>query len=314
MFYNVENLYDPYNDTTILDDEFTAEGKKHWTYRKFREKITRVARTVIAAGGWDTVAFAGFCEVENRYVLNKLIYDSPLRSYGFRIIHHDSPDARGVDVAALYQPQKMRLLGFRYFSILFPFDTAARTRDILYVKAVLFETDTIHLFVNHWPSRRGGQGASSPRRNFVAARLRALMDSVQGASPGCVLVAFGDLNDEPGDESIRKYLGAGTDPGDTGRYLNLMGMKHLKWTEGTIRYRSRWSVFDQYIVSRNMLDGNSSLVTSPALAVICRFPFLLEDDPSFFGMKLDRTYVGPRYHGGFSDHLPVLLEIRKRGH
>jgi hypothetical protein len=312
LFYNVENLYDPYDDSTTMDDEFTPTGRKHWTYGKFQAKLNHLARTLISVSRWDTLGLIGFCEIENRFVLNKLIYDTPIKPYGYRIIHRDSPDARGVDVAAIYQPKKLKLISFRYFPIRFPFDTTARTRDILYVKALLFGTDTIHLFVNHWPSRMGGQDESSPRRNFVACRLRTLMDSIRDRIPGCAVIAMGDLNDEPGDESIRRRLGAAVSYPDTSCYYNLMGMKNLPWTEGTIKYHGRWSIFDQFIVSRSMLDGTSALYTAPALAGVCKLPFLVKEDASYFGDQLSRTYIGPRYNGGFSDHLPVTVEIRKR--
>jgi hypothetical protein len=312
LFYNVENLYDPYDDSTTLDDEFTPAGKKHWTYGKFQAKLNHLARTLISISRWDTLGFIGFCEIENRFVLNKLIYDTPLKPYGYRIIHRDSPDARGVDVAALYQPKKLKIILLRYFPIRFPFDTIARTRDILYVKALLFGADTLHLFVNHWPSRMGGQEESSPRRNFVARRLRALMDSLRQRDRLCAILAMGDLNDEPGDESIRRKLGAAISYPDTSKFFNLMGLKDLPWTEGTIKYHGRWSIFDQFIVSRSMLDGTSSLYTTPALAGVCKLPFLVKEDASYFGDQLSRTYIGPRYNGGFSDHLPVTVEIRKR--
>ena len=136
-FYNTENLYDPYDDTTTLDNEFTREGLKHWTYGKFRAKLNHLAKTMIAMMGNDTLAFIGLCEVENKYVLNKLVYDSPLKSWHYRIIHHDSPDARGVDVAALYHPKKLTIIKYRYITVTFPFDTLSKTRDILYMKGLL---------------------------------------------------------------------------------------------------------------------------------------------------------------------------------
>ena len=308
MFYNVENLYDPYDDSTTLDDEFTREGSKKYTWGKFRAKLNHLAKTVTTAGGWDTLAFIGLCEVENRYVLNKLIYETTIKRFGYRIIHKDSPDARGVDVAALYHPSKMKLLSFKYFRVIFPFDTTIRTRDLLYVKGLLFGCDTVHLFVNHWPSRMGGKELSDKRRNYVAGMVRGIVDSILPASN---IILMGDFNDEPADSSLRVHLGAATAKNDTSLLFNLMGLKNLKWTEGTIRYRGSWSTFDQFVVTGTMLDGRSGLQTGPEEATICRFPFLLQEDQTWFGDKLNRTYIGPRFNGGFSDHLPVMLRIRK---
>lgn len=313
LFYNVENLYDPYNDTVTLDDDFTRGGKMNYTWSRFRSKLDHLSKTLITACGRDTLAFIGLCEVENRYVLNKLIYETPLKSYGYRILHHDSPDARGVDVAALYNPKKMKILYWTTYPVRFPQDPSIRTRDILYVKALLFGADTLHLFVNHWPSRRGGQAESAWRRNHAATMIRNLADSVfiQDSAPNILIT--GDFNDDPIDESLHIHLGAALSANDTSRLFNLTGMKGLKWNEGTIRYRGRWSTFDQFIVSGSLLTGSGGLVTAPGEVLICRFPFLLEEDPTWFGESLSRTYAGPRFLGGYSDHLPVLIRIRTIG-
>jgi hypothetical protein len=340
LFYNVENLYDPYDDSLTLDDEFTREGAKSYTWSKFRAKLNHLSKTLIAAGGDDTLAFIGLCEVENRYVLNKLIYQTAINRFGYRIIHHDSPDTRGVDVAALYHPKKMKLLSYRYYPVIFPFDTSIRTRELLYVKVLLFNSDTLHIFVNHWPSRRGGQEESEGRRAWVAGYLRHIIDSISGVTappappeggvtipslggnrpmggqpPSNIehqtsnILIMGDFNDEPSDASLRVHLGAATEANDTSRLFNLMALKKLKWTEGTIRYRGRWSTFDQFVVSKRLLDGSSGLQTGPEEITICRFPFLLQEDPTWFGESLNRTYAGPRYLGGYSDHLPILIRI-----
>jgi hypothetical protein len=309
-FYNTENLYDPYDDTTTLDNEFTREGLKHWTYGKFRAKLNHLAKVIIAMMEHDTLAFIGLCEVENKFVLNKLVYDSPLKSWHYRIIHHDSPDARGVDVVALYHPKKLSIIRYRYITVTFPFDTLAKTREILYIKGLLTQGDTIHLMVNHWPSRRGGEAGSEPRRVFVAGMLKHLSDSILHDNPLAAVVMMGDLNDEPVNRSVREVLGAGTDTAGTSdtSLVNMMALLRLPWNEGTLKYRGRWNIFDQFIVSGNMLNGNGALHLSPASAGIFRASFLMEEDRSYFGDRLNRTYIGPGYHGGFSDHLPVYLD------
>lgn len=312
-FYNVENLYDTYDDSTTLDNEFTPDGIKHWSYSKFHTKLHHLAKSLIALEEWDTLAFIGLCEVENRYVLNKLLYESPLKGAGYRIIHNDSPDARGVDVCALYHPSKMQISGYRYYTVRYPFDTAAKTRDILYVRAVVGNGDTLHLFVNHWPSRRGGQEESNPRRNFVASLLRHLTDSLLIAH--CTsLIIMGDLNDEPWDTSVCQVLGAKTDAREiTERSLyNLMGIQKRRWNEGTLKYRGTWSIFDQFIVSGHLLGKHDEMVISDEGARVFDEPFLMQEDPVYLGRKLNRTYVGPRHTGGFSDHLPIYLDLYPR--
>jgi hypothetical protein len=310
VFYNVENLYDPYDDSTTLDNDFTPSGIKHWSYGKYLNKINHLARTLIALEEWDTLAFIGLCEVENRYVLNKLLYESPLKGAGYRIIHDDSPDARGVDVCALYHPSKLQISGYRYYSVRYPFETAAKTRDILYARAIVGHRDTLHIFVNHWPSRRGGQEESNPRRNYVASLLRHLTDSLLSAhcSP---LIVMGDLNDEPWDTSVCKVLGAKTDTHEISKksLYNLMGIQKKRWNEGTLKYQGAWSIFDQFIVSGHLLGTQNDPVIVHEGARIFDQPFLMEEDPVYLGKKLNRTYVGPRYTGGFSDHLPIYLDL-----
>jgi hypothetical protein len=311
VFWNLENLYDPYDDTTKLDDEFTAAGAKHWTWSKFSTKLNHVAKTILAAGEWTPPAIAGMCEVENRYVLNKLIYETPLKPWKYKFIHHESPDLRGVDVAMLYRPLLFNVISSKSVSIRFPFDTLAQTREILMVEGTLYARDTISIFINHWPSRRGGYLNSQPRRNYVASVLRKLIDSVRIARPGANILVMGDFNDEPENESLKDVLAARTDSlpySDTSLY-NLMGIRNMKHKEGTLKFLDQWSTFDQFVVSGPLMTGKSGLIAAPANVRILRSSFLLEEDNTYFGDKLNRTYTGPRYHGGFSDHLPIRLDI-----
>lgn len=313
IFWNVENLYDPYDDTTKLDDEFTSTGAKHWNWTKFKRKLNYVAKTLMAAGKWEAPAIVGLCEVENRYAMNKLIYETPLKRWKYKCVHHESPDLRGVDVALLYRPDQFSILTSRSISIRFPFDTNAQTREILMVSGILFGSDTLTLFVNHWPSRRGGFLGSQPRRNWVASVLHKLVDSVQQSIPAANILIMGDFNDEPEDESLKHVLGAHTGmvPAHHDTLFNLMGIRNKKRPEGTLKYRDQWSTFDQFIVSGALMLGLSGLYADNKDVIIYRSDFLLEEDPIYFGEKLNRTFTGPRYHGGFSDHLPVQVKISR---
>jgi hypothetical protein len=311
VFWNIENLYDPYDDTIKLDDEFTAAGAKHWNWTKFSTKLNHVAKTLLAIGEWSPPAIVGLCEVENRYVLNKLIYETPLKPWKYKFIHHESPDMRGVDVAMLYRPKIFNVVSSRSVSIRFPFDTLAQTREILLVKGILFDHDTLSIFINHWPSRRGGYLGSQPRRNWVASVLRKLIDSVQQAEPAANILVMGDFNDEPENESLKFVLRAHTDssPANDTTLHNLMGIRNRIRKEGTLKYRDQWSTFDQFVVSGALMYGRSGIQAGIGNVRIFRSSFLLEEDNTYFGEKLNRTYSGPKYHGGFSDHLPVQLEI-----
>jgi hypothetical protein len=311
MFYNVENLYDPYDDTTKLDDEFTSSGIKHWSYGKFQAKLFHLAKVILAAGNPDPPVIVGMCEIENRYVLNKLVWQTPLVKFRYRIIHYDSPDARGVDVALIYRTEKFHPLSSSKIRIRFPFDTTILTRDILYVKGIIFSGDTIHVFINHWPSRRGGAAESAPRRNYVAGQLHLKVDSIFTKDTAANIIILGDFNDEPGNESIAGIL-TGNAPEQRPQrpvLVDLMDGVYRKGKTGTIKYQGKWSVFDQVIVSDALVHSMNGLHASEDDAHIFTAGFLLKDDSRFLGSQPGRTYTGPRYTGGFSDHLPVYLDI-----
>lgn len=310
FFYNAENFYDPYDDTTKMDDDFTPRGLKHWTYGKFKVKLSNLAKVIIASGRPEPPSIIGLCEIENRYVLNKIIYDSPLKKFRYRIVHHESPDIRGVDVALLYRPEEFRVISWKSFPVRFPFDTLVQTREILYVCGTIFGGDTIHLFINHWPSRLGDYSTAVRKRDYVAGFLRMKTDSLFREEGNANVVIMGDFNDEPDNASIIEILGTKT---DTCRLkntdlFNLMYSKMKKQNEGTIKYQGKWSVFDQMIVSGALIKGINGIVTSPD-GRIFNSAILLEPDDRFLGYKPNRTFVGPRYHGGFSDHLPVYMDI-----
>jgi endonuclease/exonuclease/phosphatase family metal-dependent hydrolase len=314
VFYNTENLYDPYDDTTKLDDEFTVKGKKRWTYGKFSIKLTHFAKTMMAIGGNDLPALIGLSEIENRYVMNKIIYETPLKKFHYRFVHHESPDARGIDVALLYRPEKFQVISSRAIRILFPFDTSIRTREILYVRGILFHEDTLHVFVNHWPSKLGGVIVSETRRKFVASVLRKCVDSIFQKHPKANILIMGDFNDEPDQPSIKDVLRAGPINSDTrpDELVNLMCEKQKDWNHGTIKFQGKWTIIDQFIVSSSLIGNDMGLHTSEQDARIFQGDFLMEKETTFLGSKPLRTYAGPRYIGGFSDHLPIYLDIRKR--
>jgi hypothetical protein len=313
-FYNLENFYDTFNDSLTLDDEFTPTGTKRWTYGRYAGKAERVYKTLAALGGWDLPSIVGFCEVENRVVLNRLIYETPLGEAGYRVIHKDSPDQRGMDVAVLYRADRFILLDQCWIRINFPF-TGEKTRDILYAKGIVFGKYMLHLFINHWPSRFGGLAESQPRREFVAGILRCKIDSILNGNPSANILIMGDFNDEPDDISIAGVLGAAAPTGDTSlpRLVNISEHSHKPGDVGTIKYEGVWSVFDQVIVSGGLYMGRNGISVRDGKAFIFSPDFLLEPDKKYTGVKPFRTYEGPRYKGGFSDHLPVYLDLRVSG-
>lgn len=314
VFYNTENFFDTFDDSLTNDDEYTPMGMRGWSYNKFQRKLINISKVFLSIGGWEPPEIIGMCEVENRFVLYKLTTDTPLSKIGYKIIHEDSPDPRGIDVAMIYRPDKFKPIMYRAIPIRFPNDPNGRTRDILYVKGMVMGKDTLHVFINHWPSRYGGYAGTKPKRAFVASVLRHATDSLMRVVPDARIVIMGDFNDEPTDESITEVLKARSDSAQLSStdLFNMMYRLSGNWRSGTNKFRENWSLIDQIIVSSTLLHSKTGLYTYANGAHIYDAPFLLMEDKTYFGVKPFRTYLGPRYLGGFSDHLPVYLDIYLR--
>lgn len=311
VFYNVENLFDIENDSLTNDDEFTPEGIRYWDNHKFYQKINNIYKVLISVGEWQPPAIVGLCEIENRYVLNKLIYQTPLKKYNYKIIHEDSPDKRGIDVGMIYRIDLFQPIEHHSIEVDFPGTDYRTTRDILYVKGVFMNSDTLHLYINHWPSRYGGYLVTKPKRARAAKILRQHVDSVFGVDPIANILIMGDFNDEPTDESLSLVLKAKADTSDIiGIDLyNMMTNLNNDWKSGSHKYRADWAVLDQIIVSSAFVKGKNGLIMSDQGASIFNAQFLMEKDEKFLGEKPFRTYVGMKYNSGFSDHLPVFVDL-----
>lgn len=308
MEYNVENLFDCEHDTLKNDREFMPESVKKWTYFRYRDKLLKIAKVIVAAGEEYVPDLVALCEVENEHVIRDLTRYSPLKEAGYRYVMTTSPDQRGIDVALLYQPGTFRLLNWR--SIRIPSKNINRppTRDILHVTGKVITGDTLDVFVCHMPSRSGGQKESEPYRLFTASILKIQTDSVICKRTHPHLLITGDFNDYPADASIAEVLDARAPSDDikTKRLYNLMdGRKQ----EGTYRYRGEWGILDQMIVSGRLLSDDATFHTSYEKARILKLPFLLTEDERYGGKTPFRTYWGARYQGGYSDHLPVVLDL-----
>ncbi len=313
IFYNVENLFDTEDEPGKNDSAFTPEGERRWNHFRLRNKINNIYKALAAAGGSRIPPVIGLCEVENMHVLKMLAYQTGLRNHNYSIIHRDSPDHRGIDVAVLYRKDDFTVIDTIFRQIRFPFDTLAATRDILYIKGISGISDTLHLFVNHWPSRWGGQAATVPYRNFTAGVLRSMTDSLFAINPDACVIIMGDFNDEPEDISLRRYLGAKTDvdgPG-SGKLYNISSPLKRN-NKGTLKFQGEWFLFDQFIVSGSLLNGVSVLQACLHSVRIFSADFMLVADDPWFGFKPFRSYEGFRYTGGFSDHLPVILDLHRK--
>lgn len=312
MFYNLENLFDIENDPATNDDEFTPGGSRRWTNKKLYTKLNNTYKVIMAVGGWEPPSIVGMCEVENLFVLQKLIYETPLKKFDYEIIHYDSPDNRGIDVAMIYRKNDFTPLHTEPVPVIFPDDTSSKTRDILYVKGLIGDLEMVHIFINHWPSRFGGYMETKPKRNRAAEILKHKTDSLFAVNPNVSIIIMGDFNDGVEDQSIADVLQAKKPDEDAkpGLLYNLMRVERAGWKYGTLKYREYWDTFDQVIVSGGVLSGSSNLSVDPAKEVIFHGDFLLQPDERYMGEQLFRTYTGFKYLGGFSDHLPVYVDLQ----
>jgi hypothetical protein len=309
LFYNVENLFDILDNPETDDDNFTSNGELHWTSKRFSSKVLNISKVILSASGWNVPEIMVFCEIENRTVLERLIKDTPLKTIPYKIIHKDSPDQRGIDIALIYNSKNFVPLEYNYYPLIIN-GNKLNTREILYVSGILGGKDTIHIFGNHWPSRYSGLMETKSLRKAAAILLRTKVDEINEKYQSPKILIVGDFNDNPEDESISEVLMAKKVelPVVETQLYNLFFEKQ-RISSGSLKFQSQWFIFDQIIISGSILSTNSGIYTKPENAKILVLPFLLEDDLKFGGKKPFRTYNGFSYNGGFSDHLPILLQL-----
>ena len=305
MFYNVENLFDTRDDSLRGDNDFLPGGGMGWNYSRYIRKINALYKTIVAAGSWSPPEIISFCEVENRKVLEDLIYSTSLTKFDYHIIHEDSPDQRGIDVCLIYRADRLTLIDFRYWVPSGIKKEDFVTRSVLCARFSL-DADTLHLILNHWPSRRGGVLAGEGLRGEISGMLREKADSIgRKYSYRAKIIIAGDFNCTPDDNEIRTLISR------SGSDICLTNLSEGLASNGigTYRYMGAWEMIDQVIVSCSLLSSDSGLFSSPGMLTVFKPDFLLKKDPKYPGMSPWSTYRGYRYQGGFSDHLPVLLDI-----
>ncbi len=308
-FYNVENFFDYFDDSLKNDDAFTPRGLNHWTKERYERKVKNLFKAIAALGSAKPLAILGLCEIENKKVLQDLIRGTPLRKHNYHYIYHQSADSRGVNVAMIYRPDLFKVLEQRPVHLIFPPDTVSRTRDFLYVKGVLFHTDTLHLIVCHFPSKYGGLMQTKERRAFAGRLLREKVDSILKENPKANIITMGDFNDEPSDESMTVAYRSRCDTANFQAFDMLNLMCRFEGKKGSHKFQETWSIIDQIMISKSLVQNLNHLRILQQKAHIFSPDFLLQDDKIHIGKKAFRTYIGSRYIGGFSDHLPVFIDI-----
>lgn len=314
--YNTENLFDCRDDSLKADEEFLPDAVRHWTPTKYRKKLDAIGRVVVAAGG-DRMppALVALCEVENDSVLTDLTRRSLLREAGYRYVMTHSPDVRGIDVALLYQRHLFKPVACQSLLVAGASRNHRPTRDILHVSGRLLNSDTLDVFVVHFPSRSGGAKQSEPRRLAAARRLRRATDSLFLIRRHPQILVLGDFNDYPRNASIRQVLQAEA-PSSADDIIEPHRLYHLLADKaatrkgyGSYKYQGAWGLLDHILVSGTLLQPSSTLHTAPSMADVFAPSFLLTDDPKYGGVQPLRSYVGMKYQEGYSDHLPVFADF-----
>ncbi len=305
MFYNAENFFDITDDPEKADEDFLPSSTHFWTFARYREKQRHLAQVISAVGGWETPALVGLCEVENDSVIYALTHFSPLRELGYRFVVTNSPDRRGIDVALLYQRDKFRLIRSVSHRVSLP----RPTRDILHVSGRVISGDTLDVFVCHFPSRLGGEKETEQLRQTVALTLKSKTDSVLRVRKNPAIVMMGDFNDYPDCESLNLHLGAKSPADSSAYYANLMYPLLGKEGVGSHKFEAEWGILDQIIVNRSLFSDKSNVRVKQPVGNIFSDQFLLEEDTKYGGKRPFRTYTGFKYTGGYSDHLPVYIDL-----
>lgn len=313
-FYNIENLFDTKDDEDVDDKEFLPEGNRQWTQKKYKEKLGNLAKVIADIGidiNPDGVALLGTCEVENEQVLLDLVQEDAIKNRNYKVVHHDSPDKRGIDCALLYNPKYFKVLESKPIPLELFKENGKRkyTRDILYVKGEL-DGEVIHVFVNHWSSRSGGEKRSRPFRNAAAKICKDAIDEILKEDPKAKTIVVGDLNDDPTNDSVKKIL-KGVKKQEKVTDSNMYNPMYSYFLKGigTTAYRDAWSLFDQVLVNKSCLKGNTDGYFFYK-AKIYNKKYLVQKTGQYKGYPF-RTFAGGEYQGGYSDHFPVYLVLLK---
>lgn len=311
-FYNLENLFDTINANGTYDLEFSPQGARQWDGRKYWSKINNMAYAISKLATKTTPmgpAILGVSEIENKSVLDDLVKAEPIRKWMLQVVHHDSPDRRGVDVGLLYNPRLFKVLNVTNHTLKIDGYPGFRTRDQMCVTGLL-AGEKVSIIVNHWPSRLGGQEQSSYLREAAAELNMHIADSLWNIDPNQGVIIMGDLNDDPMDKSCAKILGAKKNKGDVSEH----GFYNPFWKLldkgiGSLAYKGAWNLFDQVIVSGNLVNGKDSKLKYWKCQVH-NHDFLKDTNGNRVGYPL-RTFSSGMFLNGYSDHFPTEVFFTK---
>ncbi|RLD39189.1 MAG: endonuclease/exonuclease/phosphatase family protein [Bacteroidetes bacterium] len=312
-FYNLENLFDTIDTPEVRDSEFTPSAAKKWNSQKYYEKLDNMAKVISKIAIDKTpegVAILGICEVENKEVIEDLVHRPALKNRNYKIAHINSPDKRGIDVALIYQASMFELES----ALAFPLKIEGRldfySRDQLLVSGKLLG-EKIHILVNHWPSRSGGEERSMPLRNAAGDLSRSIVNFILSLDSDAKIIIMGDLNDDPHNASVVEHLKATSDKNLLSKdYLyDPFALIHKPDSFGSLAYRGKWNLFDQIIITPSLIKTKRKKWHFKE-AFVFNADFLKNQEGKYKGFPF-RTFAGNRYLGGYSDHLPTYIILER---
>lgn len=304
-FYNIENLFDTIDNPNTYDNDFLPKSEKQWTPKRYKKKLKKLGFAISKIGSEKSKtlpAIVGFAEVENKKVVEDLIQSKSLRDYNYNVVHYDSKDERGIDVALIYDTTRFEVTHSKTFSINLYNNKGLPdyTRDILWVEGIL-NNEKIHILVNHWPSRREGLEISEPKRLTASSKVGEIISLIREKDPNAKVIIMGDFNDNPRNQSIKQLVNG---------YDLYNPMESLvSFSRGSLTYKKEWFLFDQILFSTNFFEHKPNTHSFSTADVF---------DPEFlkqFKGKLKgnpfRTYIWKFYKGGYSDHFPVYVRLKE---
>lgn len=321
-FYNVENLFDTLDNPTTIDEFFTPGSEIDWNTEKYTNKQNKLSEVIAKIGYGKAPTVLGVCEVENKKVLEDLITQDPLKNTKYQIVHFESPDARGIDNALLFSEKVFQLVKAENLKVDLSNLPLAEgqdptykqtTRDILSVQLKTKKNDTIQFYVCHFPSRRGGQEASEPKRLRAAETLMADKAKKVATNPNLKIIIMGDFNDEPENASIQGILMGRPFPEiQSFELYNPMFLMAQDSTLGSYCYRGDWNVLDQFLISKSLLNAKKGVKYVPNSAQIVNEDWLRQHGNHPYDGYPNRTLAGKKYLGGYSDHFPIRLKLNTK--
>jgi predicted extracellular nuclease len=311
-FYNVENLFDVRDDPGKSDEDFTPAGRNEWSEGRYEQKLINLSKVIQAMDhGQGLPAIIGLAEIENEEVVEAL--GNTVWPSGYGLVTENSLDRRGIDVALLYRKDLISIISHEALRINFE-QRGYTSRDILHVELSVAGQESMHVYVNHWPSRREGQAETEHRRLDAARTLRKSIDSVQARDRNAQIIVLGDFNDYPVSKSLVDVLEAREKANRKKKdeLVNLAYAYELA-DQGTYPYKGDWGMLDQAIVSNALFQKEGLYLEMNSLEIF-QTDFMMYYDKKYKEFKPNRTYGGPRYYGGYSDHLPILLHLKTAKH